>query len=92
MEQEYWKKLEKVNNYLNSKQQDGIHRFKELIKRLDSELVATCVVIFTHEYLEAYGKGSDNSEFKFYDCLSDTINHYDIDEMINCDYQEGLCN
>ena len=87
MDADNWTRLEKVNLYLNSLEDIGITKFTELIKKLELDSVSTCGIIFTYEYLEAYGK-IDN-EFKSYNDLSNTINNYEIDEIIYYDYDSN---
>jgi len=81
-----WKRLEKVNKYLESKRESGVKGFKQLIKGLEADSATMAVVTFTYENIEVYGKVDGN--FNLFNSLFDTLNNYDMDDITSYDYND----
>lgn len=84
MNPKYWKLLEKVKHYLASKRNVGIEGMKRLLPKITSNDVELVVITFTYERLEVYVK--KNNQFELNHDLSDSLNRYEIEDIIDIDY------
>lgn len=86
MNPENWSRLESVQRYLQSRKEAGINACKALMQQLDKDECKLAVITFTYEHLEVLGKKGDG--YMLYDSLANTINRYELEELIDYDYND----
>ena len=81
------KRLEEIDNYLDSKKDKGVQAFNSICEIVKIDSPKFVVLTFQYENIEALG--NVNSSFKLYDTFNTVISHDIIDNITMYNYDKN---